>query len=148
MTGFSPCVLRAARSSALIDLSSPSTACTFALRAILSENVPEPANRSITRLALPRWFITSSAIASSAGLVAWVKAPGGGDTLTPPKSMIGFVGSRMISPFTETRAMPFSESTASVTARRCLSSSFFSPSAARSSPDSVSSTVRWKLSDP
>jgi hypothetical protein len=79
-------------------------------------------------------------MASSAGFVAWVKAPDGGETCIPPKSMIGFIGSTRISPFSETRATPRRARMVSMAPRRCLSESFLTSSTAMSRPESVSKT--------
>lgn len=80
-------------------------------------------------------------MASSACFVACVKPPAGGETGTPPNSMIGFCGSIRISPASETRAMPRMASTVSVSVRRCLSLTDLMPSTEISRPESASRTV-------
>ncbi len=141
VTGFKPCVLRAARSSALSALSSASTACTLPRRASRRANVPDPQNKSAMRLDLPTCVSTSSAMASSAGLVACAKPPDGGEIITPSKSISGFCGSIRISPAIETRAMARVASVISVAVLRCLSVGALMPSKEISSPVRVSMTV-------
>ena len=78
----------------------------------------------------------------SAKAVACRKAPGGIGTAISANIMAGLLGSRMISPSTESRAKP-SLTTNSETVRRRPSPSLPAPSAAMSRPEAVAVTVMW-----